>query len=250
MGKAIRIGLVVGAIAAIVVAVLVTVVLSKLDEIVAHVVETTGSRVAGTRVSLDSASVKLKAASAELRGLRIDNPPGFDSDAAFELGKILVDIDTSSLGGDEIVLTEVRVEQAHLTYEYRGATSNLQTILDHVESASAEPATGDGEEEEGPLLVIETFRMLGSRVTLLHDELEEPLELELDDVVLTDVGRVGAGESAADAAKQILRPILDRAVDAAKRRAREELESRVKEELDERKNEAVESLEDKLLGKD
>jgi hypothetical protein len=96
--------------------------------------------------------------------------------------------------------------------------------------------------------ILETFRLVGAEVTLIHDRLEESLELRLPDVVLNDIGRVGSGETASSAAKQIIGPVLTQTLNAAKERAREELEQIVRDEIEERKQEAVESLKDKLLG--
>jgi len=243
MGKSIRIVLIGGGVLIIVVVIATFVLISNLDKIVKHVVETVGSEVVGTKVALDSAEIKLQDASGSLSGLTVRNPSGFESPYAFELGRIQLTIDTASLGSDEIVLSEITVDRAHLTYEQQADANNLQTILDNLESAPDEP-----ESAEDVLLVVETFRLHEAQVTVMHPELDEPLELTLPDVVLRDIGRVGAGATAASAAKQIIGAVLDATVDAAKQRAKDELEERLRQEVDERKQDAVESLKDRLLG--
>jgi uncharacterized protein involved in outer membrane biogenesis len=245
MGKAIKILFVGGAIVVIVVIVLVFVVVSNLDKVVERLVETEGTAALGTDVGLEGVEITLTEASGALSGMTVGNPSGFEARNAFELNRIELSIDPSSIGSDEIVLNEVTVDGAHLTYEQQEGGSNLQTILDHLESV-----TEDSSETDDPLLVIESFLLRAAQVTVIHPELDDPLSLTLPDIALRDVGREGAGATAASAAKQIIGPLLDATIDAAKQRAKEELEARVEQELEDRKADAVDSLTRKLLGND
>jgi len=243
MGKAAKIVFVAGTIVVIVVLVIVFLVVSNLDKIVKKVIETEGSAALGTELAVGKVEIDLTEAEGSLAGLTVRNPPGFESDHAFEMDRISLTLDPTSIGSDEIVLKEIAVDGAHLTYEDRGGANNLKTILNHLEQA---PETEQPADE--PLLVIERFKLHAAQVTVIHPELEEPLSLTLPDLVLQDIGRVGAGETATSAAKQIMRPILDATVDAAKQRAKDELEGRVKQQLDEEKGKALDSLKNKLLG--
>jgi len=245
MGKAIKIVLVGGVIVAVVVAVLVFVVLSNLGEIVKQVVETVGSDVMGTRVTLEAAEVSLKTASATLTGFTVANPPGFETEHALRMGRIAVGLDAGSIGSDEIVLTNVKIDGTVLKFEQTDQGNNLQTLLDHV-SGSDEPA--EAPEEDEVTLVIETFRLAGAGVDIHHPALDEPVLLRLDSLELSDIGRVGAGETAASVARQILEPILRSTLRAARQYAEDQLEERLDQEVEERKQEAVESLKKKLLG--
>jgi uncharacterized protein involved in outer membrane biogenesis len=246
VGKTLKIVIGAGAVLIVVVAAVALYLLSNLDEYVRRAVERVGSDVTGTEVTLASAEISLKSTEGVLEGLAIANPSGFESATAFELDRIGLALELASLGSEEIVLREVTIDGARLTFEQRGEANNLQTLLDHVDSAPEEPAAGD--ETADVRLVIESFRFTNARVTVLHDRLEEDLELTIPDIVLRDIGRVGAGATVSSAAKQILDPILDRTVAAARERAGEELERRAREELDRRKDEAIDSLKKKVLG--
>lgn len=245
MGKLIKIVLATVLVLIVLVVVAVVFLVSNLDDIVKRVVEQVGSDTMGTEVTLDSAEISLGDANGTLSGLTIANPDGFESANAFQLGAITIGIDPSAFSAEEIVLPQVVVDQAHLTFEQKGDRNNLQTLLDALESGPEE--TGEAEEPEATL-VIQEFRLSGAKVTVIHDRLDEPLDLTLADIVLKDIGRVGAGETAASAAKQIIEPILDRTVDAAKKRAEDELRQRVEQEVEKQKQDAVDSLKDKLLG--
>lgn len=228
----------------IVVALAVWFLASNLDGIVKRVVERVGTDTLGTPVRLAGVNVSLADASATLNGLTIANPPGFDSDNAFTLGSIEVAIDLGATSATEVVLPRIIVDQAQLTYEQQGTRSNLQTLLDNLEKPAGEqPAEG---EEAEVRLVIEEFQLNDAGMTLVATQLAEPLQLKLADVRLQNIGRQGAGATAASAARQILEPILDRAVAAGRQQAQEAIEGRVREEVEKQKDKALESLRDRL----
>jgi uncharacterized protein involved in outer membrane biogenesis len=220
---------------------------SNLDSLVKRVVEDVGSDTVGTKVSLSSATVSLGDASAVLRGLKIANPDGFESRNAFELGAIKVSMDPASLSTDTLVLSAIIIDQAKLTFEQQGSKNNLQTLMDNLESESGESA-GEDEEEENRLVISE-FRLIQAGMTLSHDRLEENISFTLPDIVLHDIGRIGAGVTAEQAARQIITPIIQRSRDAAQARAKQELEAAARKELDKQKDKALDSVQKKLFGK-
>ena len=71
----------------------------------------------------------------------------------------------------------------------------------------------------------------------------------LPDIVLHDIGRVGAGVTAQEAARQIIDPVLDKAMDAAKDRAKQEIEAIATQELERQKGKALDSVSKKLFGR-
>ena len=221
---------------------------SNLDRLVERVVEDVGSETLGTAVALDGATVSLGEASAGLRGLTIANPAGFDSPYAFELGAIDASLDPGSVTTPEIVLPAIVVDRALITFEQKGVQNNLQALLEGLDSGGESSDAGSTESSSDVRLVIQEFRLSGAGVTVIQEQLGEPLTLTLPDLVLRDIGRVGAGVTAEQAARQIAEPILDRARRAASDRLRQELEGRARDELDRQKDKALDRLGDKLLG--
>jgi uncharacterized protein involved in outer membrane biogenesis len=248
MSKVIKVFLGAAGVLLLIVGIAVWLLVSNLDSIVKRVVEDVGSDTLGTSVSLDSAAVSLGDASAALHGLTIANPRGFDARYAFELGAIEVSIDPISATTDEIVLPKIIVDQAKLAFEQKGANNNLQTLLNNIDGTAAEPGESAGDEEADMRLVIQEFQLKGAAMTLMHDQLEEPISFVLPDIVLRDIGRVGAGVTAEEAARQIIEPVLDRTMDAAKARATKEIEARARQELDRQKDKALDSARKKLFG--
>jgi hypothetical protein len=223
-------------------------VIANLDSIVERIVEDAGSEAIGTTVSLESAEVKLANASAALRGLAIENPAGYSEKYAFELGAIEVAIDPETVTGNEVVLPKVVVDRASLTFEQKGNSNNLQALLDNLSSSTGSSGESASDDSEEMTLVITEFVLAGTAMTILHDQLDDPVSFVLPDIVLTNIGRVGAGVTAQQAAQQIIEPILDRAQDAAIDKAKDELESRAREELDKQKDDAIKSATRKLFG--
>ena len=223
-------------------------VIANLDSIVERIVEDAGSEAIGTTVSLENAEVKLANASAALRGLTIENPAGYSEKYAFELGAIEVTIDPETVTGNEVVLPKIVVDRASLTFEQKGNSSNLQALLDNLSSSTGSSDESSSDDSEEITLVINEFVLAGTAMTILHDQLDDPISFVLPDIVLKDIGRVGAGVTAQQAAQQIIEPILDRAQDAAIDKAKDELESRAREELDKQKDDAINSATRKLFG--
>ena len=143
---------------------------------------------------------------------------------------------------------KVVVDQAKLSFEQKGNSSNLQALLDNLSSSTGSADENSSDDSEETTLVINEFVLAGTAMTILHDQLDDPISFVLPDIVLTNIGRVGAGVTAQQAAQQIIEPILARAQDAAIDKAKDELESRAREELDKQKDDAINSATRKLFG--
>lgn len=83
------------------------------------------------------------------------------------------------------------------------------------------------------LIVIEELQLKGAGMTLVVDQLTEPLTLKLADITVRDIGTRGAGVTPEEAARQILKPILKRAEDDAKDRVKDELKEGVMDKVGE-----------------
>ena len=77
---------------------------SNLDEIVKTVIERAGSEVTGVAVSVASVEIDLRGGAGAINGLRIDNPDGFNSDYAMQLGRAALKINLDETTGELVVL--------------------------------------------------------------------------------------------------------------------------------------------------
>ena len=240
--------LIAGAVLLAVLGIALWLVVSNLDTIVKRVVEEVGSDTLGTKVSLNSVEISLGDARAALRGLTIANPDGFETDNAFELGAIEVTLDPESISTDVLVLDNISIDQAGLTFEQVGDRNNLQTLLNNLDSgpdSSADTDTDSGEENQ---LIIREFSFTGANIAMSHDRLENDIALTLPDIRLRNIGTADSAVTPQEAARQIIEPILQKSRDAAQDRAEEEIRKLAEQELDKQKDRAKESARKKLFG--
>ena len=232
----------------------------RLDSVVAATVERYGSSLTGTRVDVNGVELALGAGRAEIAGLTVGNPDGYDTDYAVRIGSATVELDVGSLTGDVPVIEELVLDGALINAEQRGAATNLTDIQKNATSSPSEPGAGAPAAGEPGRIVVERYRVRNARVLVTSEYLDAPEELPLRDIVVENIG----GESGAtysEAAEAMLLPILAAARTAATERlrgaaadavtdaARDELDEeseRLQEETEEARREVSEKL-DELL---
>lgn len=213
-----RIALAAGALVLVVV-VAAVVVLGRLGRLIEHGVETAGPKITGTEVTLGSARVSIFDGTGALTRLHIGNPEGFTADEAFDLGEIAIAIDVKSVTGDVIRIRSIVVQAPKLVAEFDAAgRNNLNRIMDNVRASRG--ATGTSQDADGdggkPVrLIIDEFRFEGAEVHALAPAFQLDKQLKLGPIVLKNLGAKQGGAAAADLANQVLRPIIDAAVQAA-----------------------------------
>jgi hypothetical protein len=222
--------------------------LGRLDSVVASTVERYGSAVTGTSVDVDSVELALTAGRAVIGGIQVGNPRGYETDYAVRIGTATVELDIGSLSGDVPVVEELLLDGTLINAEQREVASNLTDIQEHVTSSSGEAPAG-----EPARIIVERFRVRNARVLVTSEHLSTPEELQLGDVVVSDIGTATGGVTYSEAATAMLMPVIAAARSAAAERlrraagdavseaAREELEEE-SAELRERTQEAQEEL--------
>lgn len=218
-------------------------VVTQLDRRVAEAVETYGAAATGTSVDVGGVDVSLTEGSGRLRRLTIGNPEGFSSDYALRIEGIDLEVDLSSLAGEVPVIREIVVDDAHLNAEQRGRSTNLTDIQRYMSDSggAAEPAAGA---EEGRI-IIDRFRLTNARVTVASELSDDSEVLELDDVVVEDVGRAAGGATYSEATEAVLGPILAAARSAVEGRLRDAASDAAREEIEEETEERLRDLLDR-----
>jgi len=208
MARGLVIG-VVGVIALVVVAVVF--VFSSLDDLVKEAVETAGSEVTGVSVTLDGASVSPTDGKGSLKGLTVGNPSGFETDYAFSLGAVSVNIDTATVTSDPVVIKEVMINGPKVTYELGSGGSNVDAIQKNVDNFIKKHGGGSGDssssddEGEGPKLVIENLYIKGGEISVSATMLGgKKMTTPLPDIHLQDIGKESDGAGAGEIASKIM----------------------------------------------
>ncbi|MEM1142965.1 MAG: hypothetical protein AAGI88_10305 [Pseudomonadota bacterium] len=203
---------------------------SNLNGLVASVIEEQGSAATGTSVKVDEVDIRLVDSAAAFTGLRVANPDGFSGNA-IELGGFAVNLDPSSVTSDTLIIHEIVVDSARINVLQEGTRNNLRELLKSLQAGAAE----DDESQDasgGKKLIIERFSLLGASASVSLADLDKQQEVNLPDVVLTDIGKADGGATGAQVAQQILKPVLESAMSSATAGA-------LKQQVGEKVNEAV-----------
>ncbi len=171
-------------------------------------IERVGPEVTGTPVQVGSVSLSPFSGSGSLTGLVIANPEGYKTDGAIKVGHASVKIELGSLLEDVIVIPEIIVDGAELTYELGGKGSNIGAIQKHInEVLGAEPSEGETK------VIIDKFKLTSATVRVSASLLKGKAKtFSMPDIELTDIGRKSGGETVSEAAAQVLQPITQGAL--------------------------------------
>ncbi len=90
---------------------------SILSAVIAKSIRTVGPLATGTKVEIESVSVRLFRGRIELNNFIVGNPEGFSSKDALALKKLVFEVKPSSLLSDKIRVEELRVDGVAVSYE-------------------------------------------------------------------------------------------------------------------------------------
>ncbi|MGR3317234.1 MAG: hypothetical protein ACUZ8O_01970 [Candidatus Anammoxibacter sp.] len=97
-------------------------------------VKNIGSAITKTQVSIKNAKMSIFTGNGEINGLVIGNPDGFKTPAAITMEHIEFHVDTTSLFSRNIVVNKILVDGIEITYEISEDVSNIDVIMDNIES--------------------------------------------------------------------------------------------------------------------
>lgn len=194
-------------------------VVANLDSIVAKVVEDVGSEVLKTEVKVSGMAISLKEGKVGIAGLTVANPEGWSSAKVLEMEGIEVTLDIASLNQDVLVIKSIRVLQPLIVFESNAAGgSNMQTLLDNMNSESAESSTSEGEtsESEEMLLIIDQLNFSGGLVKISSEAKPgEVIDLSLPAIKMSDIGRKKGGITPEVAIEKVSKKLIEKIISAA-----------------------------------
>jgi uncharacterized protein involved in outer membrane biogenesis len=199
----------------VLIVVVVVVATLSLNTIVKTAVVKGGPAVLGVPVTLGDVDIALLSGRISLKGLVIGNPPGFKSDHAFKMDRLLVRIQPRSLLSDRITIPEIRIEGPDVIYEISGSGSNLGKISE--KAGGAEPAS----EKESPAakpekpakkVVINDLIVQDGKISVSMTGLGgEGLVVPLPTIHLKDIGKESGGASPKEVVARVVKGIADAA---------------------------------------
>jgi hypothetical protein len=103
-----------------------------------------GPQLTRSPVTLASAHFSPLSGSGTLRGLSVGNPKGWSQPEAFRLKRIHIDIVSSSVFSDHIVINEIVIQDPELVYETRILSSNIGDLIKNISQGTGQPAADPG----------------------------------------------------------------------------------------------------------
>ena len=205
-------------------AIAVMLVVGNLGGIIKGVVEKVGSDATQAPVTLETVDISLSSGTGRLENLVVGNPASFESDYAMSLGVISVDIDTSTLGSNPIVIKEIVIEAPQVIYEVALGSTNIGTIQENVEAYAAklgagggggdQPASDDEAAGGGTKVIIENLYIRNVRVAVSASFLGgKDAGATIPEIHLKDLGKSDGGATAGEVAAKILDALSDAVID-------------------------------------
>lgn len=156
------------------------------DSILKGGIEVVGSEVLGTAVTVSSVSVSPLNGSGSIRGLKIENPEGFESDYALELESVSLELEVGSVFSDVIEINSVTVIQPAISYETRIVNDNIRALLDNLSAGEEAESAIAGESGSSKQIIIRDLRILDPQLNLVAAFVTAPVPLP--DIEMQDIG--------------------------------------------------------------
>jgi uncharacterized protein involved in outer membrane biogenesis len=188
-----------------------------LGDIVKRGVETAGPDITRVAVKLDEVHLSLWTGAAEVKGLVVGNPEGYQSPQAISAGRIAVGINPLSLLSDKIVVRSFQVESPEITFEGGLGGNNLGKIMDNVNAAAHNAAQTGGtastnantRTQSSKKLEVDDLLITGARVhVILAGAGGKETTLSLPPIHLTDLGKNADGITTAELTRSVLDAIV------------------------------------------
>jgi len=193
-----------------------------LDDIVKKGVETVGPLITKVPVTVNEVHIGLASGSAKVKDLVVGNPEGFKTPSAIQMGDIKVGVKIASVLKDVIVIDEINIQAPEITLEGNLSGNNLSKILDNVsgtdEKQKSTPAAAGAKSQKK--FCVKELVIDGGKINLSLDLSilgGKSATIPLPPIHLSNIGTETDGVTAAELVKQIMKPLLEGVLDAAKK---------------------------------
>lgn len=233
-----------GAVVLVLVVAVLMLVMGNINSIVKKGVETVGPKVLKAPVTLDKVDISVLSGSGKLSGLTIGNPAGFQTEYAFQLGKVEVELDTGSVTTDTIHVKKILIDSPSIIFEGAFDKNNLGQLQKNAKASTASDKIGAPAEEQqaadggGKKILIDYLAIQNGDASISMKLLtDQQLTVELPTIELKDIGK-DKDTTLADAMELVLAAVNKAVVPAIQSKLN------LNEELDK----AVGELQDKAGG--
>jgi hypothetical protein len=165
----------------------------------------------GTGFKIDRFCLNPYSGTLSIAGVKLSNPEGFGEAAALSLAGFNVEVEVASLFSDTVVVKEIALDDAFVSYYSHGGKNNFDVIMANVEKAAGpekEAAKEEMSDSDKPSkkVIIDRLRISGTKVKVMKSDMMPPLLLPT--IELTDVGRKSQGATLEEAYTQITQAVM------------------------------------------
>ena len=194
--------------------VLITLVYLFLGFIVKNAVETVVPKITGTPVKMESFSFSMMTGKVKIKNFVIGNPKGYNTEYAFKLGSLAVDINMGTLLSKRLVIEEIRIEETKIICEFGLGKSNLGEIKSNIDMFSKGEKSKEQKTEtskkagEGKKVQINNFYFNGASVSTGAVILQGgKVTMPIPNIHLQGIGKDEKGASVGEVADEIFAAI-------------------------------------------
>jgi len=192
--------------------VLIFFLIFSMDSLVTMAVAKYGSAALQTEVTLDKTKISLRSGKGILRGLRVGNPKGFETETAFQLGEISMTIDARTITKGTVVIKEIIISAPQVTYELGPKGSNLDALQRNAtgkasggEGTGGEAQPASGARKSGKKLIIESLIIRDGKVNVSAVGLQgKNMTVDLPVVRIANIGKSEGGATPGEVIKKLI----------------------------------------------
>ncbi len=232
-------------------------VFSNANSIIKEQIESQGTKLLGTQVSVFSVDLALSEGRLTIEDIDVENPQGFSNSDAFSLGSITLDLGGAT--SEPYLIQEISLNSPEILYELDASgKGNLMVLKDNIQQAL--PKTKEAPPQEpgvNPLIIVESVVINAAKLTLDFENLPTgDIELEKKTYEVTlptfNAGSIGkpngipADQVGAAIAQAMLDNVIAQAKEEGKNKIEEEAKKKISEEVDKKKDELKDKAKDKI----
>ncbi len=194
--------------------VLIFFLIFSMDSLVTMAVEKYGTQALDAEVTLNKTEISLKSGKGTLKGLKVANPRGFETESAFELDEVSLSIDATSITKNTVVIKEILIAAPQVTYEYGPEGSNLDALQRNATGQAGGgqttgsddgPPASEKTKKSGKKLIIESLIIRDGKVNVSAAGLQgKKMTVDLPTVRMANIGKSEGGATPAEVIKKLI----------------------------------------------
>jgi len=191
--------------------------MSQIDKIAKGAIEYGGTYAMGVETTVDTVDVTVWKGTANINGLNIANPDGFETSGFFKLNSSDAVVAMDSISSDTIIIPSVNLRGIDVTLDKGQDPSNYNQILENLSRFESDEPTSDAAKKEGKNIVIKSLVLEDINIHVANmpgvSLLAGDVAINIPEITLQNVGEKESMK-AGDVINLIVKTVLAAAVES------------------------------------